>query len=61
MGKRSGVLNHEADVLKLTIEELDREIARCVTRVKISPSAKMTKLFQKRIHWLRGIRSRHFE
>lgn len=61
MGKRSGVLDHEEDVLKLSLAELDAEIARCEARRKIAPSAYLRKSFDKRIHWLGRIRTRHPE
>ena len=59
MGKRSGVLDHEEDILKLTIRELDAEIARCEMRREIAPTSSLRKSFEKRIHWLGRIRTRH--
>ncbi|MBA3510678.1 hypothetical protein [Sphingomonas sp.] len=59
MGKRSGVLDHESDILKLSLEELDAEIARCEMRLKIAPTSYLRKSFEKRIHWLGRIRTRH--
>jgi hypothetical protein len=57
MGKRSGVLDHEEDILKLTVQELDTEIARCEARFQIAPTSYLRKSFEKRIHW--RIRARH--
>ena len=59
MGKRTGVLNHEEDILKLTIEALDAEIDRCEMRQKIAPNLYQRRQFEKRIHWLSKIRLRH--
>ncbi|MFC3711444.1 hypothetical protein ACFOMD_02610 [Sphingoaurantiacus capsulatus] len=61
MGKRTGVLEHEADVLKLTLAELDAEIARCEMRLRIARTAYLSKEFEKRIHWLQRIRFHHYE
>ncbi len=59
MGKRSGVLDHDADILRLTLAELDAEIARCETRRAFAPDATGRKAFDKRIHWLNQLRLRH--
>jgi hypothetical protein len=59
MGKRTGVLQHEADILKLTLADLDVEIARCEMRRKIAPTVYERRSFEKRIHWLGKIRARH--
>jgi hypothetical protein len=59
MGKRSGLLDHEQDLLKLTRPQLDAEIARCKMRRAIAPTAYLRKSFEKRLHRLRRIRSRH--
>jgi hypothetical protein len=61
MGKRSGVLDHEEAVLKLSLNELDAEIARCRSRLAIAPSKLLQKSFAKRIHWLTRLRARHRE
>ena len=59
MGKRSRVLDYEADIPNLTLAELDAEIARCRVRLKLAPTAYLRKSFEKRIHWLGRVRTRH--
>lgn len=59
MGKRSGVIDHEEDLAKLTLVELDAEIARCRMRLKISPNRQLQKSFESRIHWLERFRAKH--
>ena len=49
MGKRSDFPDLESDIAKLTLEELNAEIARCKTRMKIAPTAHLHKAFFKRI------------
>lgn len=61
MGKRSGILDHEADILQLTLAELDAEIGRCEARGKIAPTAYLRKSFNSRVLWLGKVRSRHPE
>ena len=65
MDKRSVILDqrpvdHQADVLKLSLAELVTEISRCEVKRKIAPSNSMRKSFKKRIHWLREIRMRYY-
>ncbi|NYT40501.1 hypothetical protein HZY97_07020 [Sphingomonas sp. R-74633] len=52
MGKRSGVPHRDDELAALSLEELQAELARARLRLTIPTSAKMTKLFHKRIHWL---------
>jgi len=61
MGKRSGVLDNEEDIMKLSLEELDEEISRCSIRLGIAPTSNLRKSFKKRIHWLTKLRTRHPE
>jgi hypothetical protein len=61
MGKRSGVLDHEADILNRSLAELDAEIARCAMRGKSAPCSYLRKAFEKRVHWLGRIRTRYPE
>ena len=61
MGKRSGVIEDEDGLAKLSPAELDAEIARCKTRLKIAPGAVQRKAFEKRIHWLSNFRKKHHE
>jgi len=58
MGKRTGVSNREEDIAKLTLQELNTEIARCESRLECAPNAYLKKAFEKRIHWLKKLRSR---
>lgn len=59
MGKRSGIIDHEEDLAKLGLAELDAEIGRCQMRVKIAPSSQFRKSFESRIHWLERFRFNH--
>ncbi|CAH0353621.1 hypothetical protein [Sphingobium sp. CECT 9361] len=59
MGKRSGVIDHEEGLAKLSLAELDNEIARCKTRLGIAPSTQQKKQFESRIHWLESFRQRY--
>jgi hypothetical protein len=57
MGKRSGVINHEEGLAKLSRAELDAEIERCRVRLKIAPTSQLRKSFEGRIHWLERFRA----
>ncbi|MCW6534289.1 hypothetical protein [Sphingomonas lycopersici] len=57
MGKRSGIINHEEGLGKLSLADLDREISRCHMRFGIAVSTRMRKQFESRIHWLESIES----
>jgi hypothetical protein len=59
MGKRSGIIDHEEGLASLSLAELDREIARCRTRVEIAVNNRQRKQFESRIHWLESYRHRH--
>jgi hypothetical protein len=52
MGKRSGVPHTDEELAKLSREELEAELRRSRLRLTIAGSAKMAKLWHKRIHWL---------
>ena len=52
MGKRSGVPHRDDELEKLSREELEAELDRSRARMSIAPSAKMSKQWHKRIHWL---------
>ena len=56
MGKRSRVPDRDEDIAKLTLEELNAEIARCEGRLEFAPSAYLKRVFEKRIHWLKTLR-----
>ena len=46
---------HEADIAKLTDEELAAEIARCEVRLKLAATSYLRKSFTSRINWLSQI------
>lgn len=52
MGKRSGVPHTDDELEQPTTAELAGEIERAKIRLKIAPSAKTAKQWEKRIHWL---------
>ena len=52
MGKRSGFPHQESELTGLSGEDLLAELRRLRVGLRISPSAKMSKLWQKRIHRL---------
>lgn len=61
MGKRSGTFDHEADFLKRSLAELDREIERLQVRRQIPTTTRNRKSLESRIHWLEKLRGRHPE
>jgi hypothetical protein len=58
MRRRSGVLTHDEQLLKLSLGDMDKEIARCEMRRKIAPSALLRKAFERRLRQLRRIREK---
>ena len=52
MGKRSGVPHRDDELEKLNSEELQAELDRSRVRLSIANSAKESKRWHKRIHWL---------
>jgi hypothetical protein len=58
MGKRSGVIDHEAGLAELSLADLDREISRCRMRLGIASNTRQRKQFESRIHWLESHRDR---
>jgi hypothetical protein len=58
MGKRSGIIEHEEGLAKLSLVELDEEIAHCRMRLEIAPSSQLRKAFESRIHWLERFRTK---
>jgi len=52
MGKRSGIPHRDDELEKLSLEQLQAELERTRIGLRIAPSAKMAKLYHKRIHWL---------
>jgi hypothetical protein len=58
MGKRSGVIDDEEDLAKLSLAELDSEIDRWM-RLKLASTSQLRKSFESRIHWLERFRAKH--
>jgi len=58
MRTRSGVINDQDDLSRLSLEELSNEIVRCEMRLKIAPSRQLEKAFESRIRKLNRIRDR---
>jgi len=52
MGKRSGVPHRDDELEKLNCEELHAELERSRIRLSIAGSAKESRRWHKRIHWL---------
>jgi hypothetical protein len=61
MGKRSGILDHEADFPAAPLATLDQEIERCEMMLNITGNSRNRKSLESRIHWLGKVRSRHPE
>ena len=61
MGRRSGVLEREEDIEKLTLKALDAEIERCKLRARLAPTTHLRRAFEKRVHWLEELRARRSE
>jgi hypothetical protein len=59
MGKRSGVIETEEGLARLSLAELDAEIARCKLRFQFAPNKRQQRAFEKRIHWLKRFREKH--
>jgi hypothetical protein len=58
MGRRSGIVRDEQDLSTFSLEELDREIARCKQRRDLAGGREVEKAFEKRIPMLERIRRR---
>jgi hypothetical protein len=58
MGRRGGVVDDEENLTAFSLEELDREIARCKQRLDWAGSRVAEKAFEKRVHKLERIRRR---
>ena len=52
MGKRSGVPHRDDELDNLSNEDLQAELDRSRMRLRIAPSTKMAKQWERRIHWL---------
>ena len=52
IGKRSGVPHRDVELGRLRLEEIENELSRARTRLKIAPSPKLAKQWHKRILWL---------
>ena len=60
MRNRSNVTKQEEDIAKLALDELNAEVARRQTRMKIAPTTYLRKAFFKRIVQLETERERLF-
>jgi hypothetical protein len=58
MGKRSGVPHTDDELERLSVEELQAELARSHLRLNTAPSVKVGKQWHKRIHWLEAALAR---
>lgn len=56
MGKRSGTPDHDEDLEKLTLAELDTAIAQCKLRLDFARTSYLKKAFFRRLTWLEGFR-----
>jgi hypothetical protein len=56
MGKRSGLAETEAEVAKMTLAEIDKEIERCHKGAYAGGAA--AKGFFKRLVWMEGLREK---
>jgi hypothetical protein len=52
MGRRSGVAETEEDVAKLSLDELNEEIGRCLQGFEYGGTSQGRKAFFKRLVWL---------
>jgi hypothetical protein len=59
VGKRSGVIEDEDKLTKLSPQEIDEEISRCEMRLRLAPTSRLKKAFQSRIHWLKRFRRKN--
>ena len=58
MGRRSDIVDNEADLSTFSLKELDQEIVRCKQRRDLATGREVEKAFEKRIHMLERIRKR---
>jgi hypothetical protein len=58
MGRRSGIIDDEEGLARLSPAELDQEIVRGERRLRLAPNERLKKAFQARIHWLERFRER---
>jgi hypothetical protein len=58
MRTRSGITDNEESLSRLGAAELDKELARCRTRLKIAPSTQLRKAFESRIRKLERLKER---
>jgi hypothetical protein len=61
MGKRSGVPHREDELERLSRDELQAEVERARIRLATCQSAKMSKQWRRRIHWLEAALARREE
>ena len=58
MGRRSGVAETEEDVAKLSLDELNIEIERCLQGFEYGGTSQGCKAFFKRLVWLEKMREK---
>lgn len=58
MGRRSGVAETEDEVAKLSLDELNREVWRCLDGSQYAGSSQARKSFFKRLVWLEKTRDK---
>jgi len=58
MRNRSGVADNENDVAALTLDQLNREIARVKSGYEYGGTSQARKSFFKRLIWLEGLREK---
>ena len=58
MGRRSGVAETEEEVAKLSLDELNVEIERCLQGFEYGGSSQGRKSFFKRLVWLEKMREK---
>lgn len=58
MGKRSGVPHRDDELDRPTVDQVKSELANARMRLSYSPSAKASKGWHKRIHWLEAALAR---
>ena len=61
MGRRSGIAETEEEVAKLTLDELNVEIERCLQGCEYGGSSQGRKSFFKRLVWLETMREKIHE
>lgn len=56
MRTRSGGLKAQRKTERMSLDELDAEIARCLSRLRYAPNTRHVKTFRKEVSWLESRR-----